>query len=70
MDYKDKLITVQEAISLVKSNDYIVTGLGAAGAVLFQSHLGYLYTWTKQEMHLSLLGVNRYGLRCRRCRRW
>ena len=39
MDYKDKLITVQEAISLVKSNDYIVTGLGAAGAVLFQSHL-------------------------------
>ena len=39
MDYKDKLITVQEAVNLVKSGDYIVTGLGAAGAVLFQNHL-------------------------------
>ncbi len=39
MSYQDKLITVSQAIALVKSGDYIVTGLGAAGAVLFQSHL-------------------------------
>lgn len=39
MDYHEKLITVTEAISKVKSGDYIVTGLGPAGAVLFQSHL-------------------------------
>ncbi len=54
MDYKDKLITVQEAISLVKSNDYIVTGLGAAGAVLFQSHLHEVADRVKDADHLHL----------------
>ena len=39
MSYKDKLITVKEALNLVKSNDMIVTGLGAAEAQLFMNNL-------------------------------
>ena len=39
MDYKDKLITVQQAVDLVRSNDYIVTGLGCSTANDFFSHL-------------------------------
>ena len=37
--YKDKLITAQEAVKLVKSNDHIVTGLGASEAKEFLSNL-------------------------------
>ncbi|MHC1786541.1 MAG: acetyl-CoA hydrolase/transferase family protein [Christensenellales bacterium] len=39
MDYKDKLITVQQAVDMVKSNDYIVTGLGCSTAQAFFGHL-------------------------------
>ncbi len=39
MSYKDKLITISEALRLVKSNDMIVTGLGAAEAQLFMNNL-------------------------------
>ncbi|MDF2698674.1 MAG: ach1 [Haloplasmataceae bacterium] len=39
MDYKNKLITVEQALSMVKSDDVIVTGLGAAEARLFMSKL-------------------------------
>lgn len=39
MDYKSKVITVQEAIDKVKSNDYIVTGLGCSTANDFFSQL-------------------------------
>ena len=39
MDYKDKLITVQQAVDLVQSGDYIVTGLGCSTAHAFFSHL-------------------------------
>lgn len=39
MNYKDKVITLQQALDLVKSNDVIVTGLGAAGAHDFFSNL-------------------------------
>lgn len=39
MNYKDKLITVSEALNLVKSNDIIVTGLGSAEAQLFMNNL-------------------------------
>ena len=39
MDYKDKLITVQQAVDLVKSGDYIVTGLGCSTAHAFFSAL-------------------------------
>ncbi|MDD4081670.1 MAG: 4-hydroxybutyrate--acetyl-CoA CoA transferase, partial [Eubacteriales bacterium] len=39
MNYKDKLITVQQAVDMVKSEDYIVTGLGASTAGAFFSHL-------------------------------
>ena len=40
MDYKDKIITAEEAVSKVKSGDVIVTGLGAseAGAFMGQLH--------------------------------
>ncbi|MDF2698672.1 MAG: 4-hydroxybutyrate--acetyl-CoA CoA transferase [Haloplasmataceae bacterium] len=39
MDYKDKLITVEKALSMVKTNDVIVTGLGSAEARAFMSQL-------------------------------
>ncbi len=39
MDYRDKLISVQQAVDLVNSGDYIVTGLGASTAHAFFSHL-------------------------------
>ena len=39
MSYKDKLLTISEALNLVKSNDMIVTGLGAAEAQLFMNNL-------------------------------
>lgn len=39
MSYKDKLITIKEALNLVKSNDMIVTGLGSAEAQLFMNNL-------------------------------
>ena len=39
MNYQDKLITVQQAVDLVKSNDYIVTGLGCSTADAFFNHL-------------------------------
>ncbi len=39
MDYKSKVISVQEAIDKVKSGDYIVTGLGCSTANAFFSQL-------------------------------
>lgn len=39
MSYKDKVITIKEALNMVKSNDMIVTGLGAAEAQLFMNNL-------------------------------
>lgn len=39
MSYKDKLITIKDALSMVKSNDMIVTGLGSAEAQLFMNNL-------------------------------
>lgn len=39
MDYKDKLITVQQALEKVKTNDQIVTGLGAAEPQDFMNNL-------------------------------
>lgn len=39
MNYKDKLIKIEDALKLVKSNDMIVTGLGAAEAQLFMNNL-------------------------------
>ena len=39
MSYKDKVITIEEALGLVKSNDMIVTGLGSAEAQLFMNNL-------------------------------
>ena len=30
MSYKEKVITLEEALALVKSNDQVVTGLGAS----------------------------------------
>jgi len=39
MSYKDKIITITDALSMVKSNDMIVTGLGSAEAQLFMNNL-------------------------------
>ncbi len=39
MDYKSKVISLEKALSLVKSGDIIVTGLGAAEAGLFMESL-------------------------------
>jgi len=39
MSYKDKVISLEKALSLVKSNDVIVTGLGAAEAQLFMNNI-------------------------------
>ena len=39
MEYKDKLISAQQAIDMVESNDYIVTGLGPSTADAFFSVL-------------------------------
>ena len=39
MSYKDKIITIKDALNMVKSNDMIVTGLGAAEAQLFMNNL-------------------------------
>jgi acyl-CoA hydrolase len=39
MDYKDKVISVEQALNLVKSDDVIVTGLGASAAKLFMTNL-------------------------------
>lgn len=52
MDYKKKIITVDEALSLIKSGDHIVTGLGASEAKAFLSqmhtvahHVKDVYLW-------------------------
>lgn len=39
MSYENKVISISEALNLVKSNDMIVTGLGAAEAQLFMNNL-------------------------------
>ena len=39
MSYKDKLISVQQAVDMVQSGDYIVTGLGCSTADAFFKHL-------------------------------
>jgi acyl-CoA hydrolase len=39
MNYKNKIITINDALNMVKSNDVIVTGLGAAEAKLFMDNI-------------------------------
>ncbi|MBQ9730783.1 MAG: 4-hydroxybutyrate--acetyl-CoA CoA transferase [Bacilli bacterium] len=39
VDYKSKIITIEEALKLVKSNDHIVTGLGSSEAKAFLKQL-------------------------------
>ena len=39
MDYASKIITIEQALALVKSGDVIVTGLGASEAGAFMSQL-------------------------------
>ena len=39
MDYQNKIITVQQAIKMVKSNDVIVSGMVAAEGREFLAHL-------------------------------
>ena len=40
---KDKIITVEQALALVKDGDQIVTGLGATEAKLFLSNVHTLH---------------------------
>ncbi len=39
MDYKDKLISLQQALDLVQDGDYIVLGMAASDPIEFSSHL-------------------------------
>ncbi len=39
MDYKDKLISLQQALDLVQDGDYIVLGMAASDPIAFSSHL-------------------------------
>jgi len=39
MSYKDKVITLEQALAMVKTDDVIVTGLGAAEAKLFMDNI-------------------------------
>ena len=39
MDYKDKIITLQQALDLVQDGDYIVLGMAASDPIAFSSHL-------------------------------
>ena len=43
MSYTSKVITVEKALSFVKSNSIIVTGLGAAEGGLFMEQLHTLH---------------------------
>ncbi|MBN2794541.1 MAG: 4-hydroxybutyrate--acetyl-CoA CoA transferase [Clostridia bacterium] len=52
MSYKDKIITVHEAVNLVKSGDYIVTGVAASEAKMFQRHLPEIADCVK-DVHIS-----------------
>ena len=55
MDYSSKLITVEEALSKVKSGDVIVTGLGAAEAGAF---MGQLHTIADRVKDDRKMGAN------------
>ena len=39
MEYKDKLITLQQALDLVQDGDYIVLGMAASDPIEFSTHL-------------------------------
>jgi len=51
MDYKTKLIGIDQALGLVKSGDVIVTGLGAAEAGLF---MGQLHTIADRVKNVTI----------------
>ena len=51
MDYTSKFISLEQALSMVKSNDYIVTGLGAAEAGAF---MGALHTIAPRVRNVTL----------------
>ena len=55
MDYSSKLITVEEALSKVKSGDVIVTGLGAAEAGAFMGQLHTIADRVKDVMVTNCL---------------
>lgn len=51
MDYSSKIISVEKALSMVKSNDHIVTGLGAAEAGDF---MGQLHTIADRVRNVNI----------------
>ncbi|MDI9520204.1 MAG: acetyl-CoA hydrolase/transferase C-terminal domain-containing protein [Bacillota bacterium] len=60
MDYKEKLISVQQAVDLVKPGDYIVTGLGCSTAHAFFSHLHTAADRLKDVVISTCLPMNDY----------
>lgn len=52
MDYSSKVITVKEAVRLIKSDDYIVTGVAASEAKMFFRHLPEIADLVK-NVHIS-----------------
>ncbi len=60
MDYKNKLITVEDALNLVKTNDVIVTGLGAAEAKAFLSQLHTISHKVKNVTMTTCLPLHNY----------
>lgn len=57
MDFEEKLITVQQAVDMVKSGDYIVTGLGASTADAFLQSSAHGGGQAQERRHLHLPAV-------------
>ncbi len=60
MTYKDKVISVSQALELVQSDDYIVTGLGASQAYDFLSQLHTVAPRAKNIMVTNCLPMTNF----------
>lgn len=60
MDYSSKLITISEAVRLIKSEDYIVTGVAAAEAKMFFRHLPEIASEVKNVRISTCLTMEDY----------
>ena len=55
MDYSSKIISVEQALNLVKSGDIIVTGLGCSEAGAF---MGQLHTIADRVKDVTITNCN------------
>lgn len=60
MAYRDKIVTASEAVKLVKSNDYIVTGVAASEAKEFFRHLPEIADRVKNVRIGTCLNMENY----------